>query len=111
MNEVSRAWKRAGEELRINITAPFTLKLEDGRSIKFLALISDFGLSKGTLILDMDDRKEFSTAEKHGYYCSALNPEVYGKYNRKEFIDTLEDWRFIGKEQDKPDWYTGKYYK
>ena len=55
--------------------------------------------------------EDFNIPEKYGYYCSALNPSEYSKYDKKKFIDTLNDLGFYGDESAKPDWYTGEPWR
>ncbi|MCP3930771.1 MAG: hypothetical protein GY705_16915, partial [Bacteroidetes bacterium] len=74
-------------------------------------LVKHFGTELGTIVLDMDD---IDIADNHipKEYCwSGLNSNNYNRYNRDQFIDTLEDWGWYGDETKRPAWYTGKYYK
>jgi hypothetical protein len=32
----------------------------------------------------------------------------YGEYRRQLFIDTLDDWQFLGPDSERPAWYTGR---
>ena len=102
------AWTTAQLDLNIEIETPFILKTKGDKEIKFDLLIKGFGSKKGTLIITTDDMTEFNTPEAHGYYCSALNPIGYSKYDRENFIDTLNDWGYYGDISNKPDWYTGE---
>lgn len=108
--KVIQAWKKASTDLHIKVETPFVIMTET-ESIKFPMLIHDFGLEKGTIILDIDDYRDLSDIPgEHGYYCSCLGPG-YAQYDREEFIDTLEDWGYYGDSRQKPIWYEGKYYK
>ena len=82
----------------------------DGNEHKFLLLVEGFGSKKGTLIITTDNTVDFKIHEKYGYYCSALNPLSYSKYNRENFIETLEDWDYFGESNEKPQWYNGHIY-
>jgi len=104
-------WEQAEKDLEINVTAPFILELKDGRSLIYIARILDFGSRKGTLVFDIEEKSELFVGKEYGYYCSALNMEYYKSYNRKELIETLEDWGYFGEEKNRPNWYSGKYYK
>ena len=101
------AWQQAEKDLGIVIQTPFMLK-EHSEKIFADLFIKDFGSKKGTVILTTDDMEDFNIPEKYGYYCSALNPSEYSKYDKKKFIDTLNDLGFYGDESAKPDWYTGE---
>lgn len=102
------AWRKAEKDLLIKIIAPFDLTDENGQEINYWLLVKDFGSKHGTLILSADDTTDFGIAEKHGYYCSALNTKSYDKYDRELFIDTLNDWGYFGDEANKPKWYNGE---
>jgi len=106
--KVIHAWRQAADDLQIKIQVPFILITADNRTVKYDLLIENFGSKLGTLILSMDDMTEFNTAKKLGYYCSALNPDSYSKYDRANFIDTLNDWGFYGETSNKPNWYSGQ---
>ena len=109
-DKVIQAWKKASTDLQIIVEAPFLIKTHK-EEIEFPMLIHDFGREKGTIILDIDDfRNLFDIPGQYGFYCSCLGP-AYAKYDREEFIDTLEDWGYFGVNQNKPFWYEGKYYK
>ena len=103
------AWKEASTDLKIDIETPFFLQTERGL-IKYDLLIKCFGSENGTLIITTDDISEFGTARKFGFYCSALNPCCYNKYDRENFIETLTDWGYFGMSENKPDWYIGHIY-
>jgi len=106
-----QAWKKASADLQISVEAPFIVPTDKGE-IEFPILIKHFGWVKGTIIFDMNEYHELpDIPELSGYCCSSLNPEVYGEYDREEFIDTLEDWGYFGESESKPAWYEGKYYK
>ena len=108
--KIIQAWKKASTDLNIKVETPFVIRTET-ESIKFPMLIHDFGLEKGTIILDIEDYRDLSDISgEHGYYCSCLG-SGYAQYDREEFIDTLEDWGYYGDSQQKPTWYEGKYYK
>ena len=103
------AWKQAAVDLQISVKTPFKLIDLNGNEIYFSLLIEGFGSKLGTLIITLDDFTHFDLPEEHGYYCSALNLKSYSKYNREDFIDTLEDWQYFGDPHLKPNWYSGKY--
>jgi len=103
------AWKEASIDLKIDIETPFLLQTDRG-VIKYDLLIKSFGSENGTLIITTDDMSEFDTAQKFGFYCSALNPCCYNKYDKENFIETLADWGYFGISENKPDWYTGHVY-
>ncbi len=108
---VIKAWTAAAKELGVSIEVPFEFELDSGEIIKDLLLVKDFGSKLGTLIdsMNLDNRNELiKEASEREYYYSAINLESYKNYNRQLFIDTLNDWGYFGKEEEKPEWYTGK---
>ena len=99
------SWKKASDDLKIKIQAPFMLITKDKGTFQFDLLIEGFGSPLGTVILSIDNMDEFYTPEEYGYYCSALNSDRYETYNRQRFIDTLTDWGYFGEISKTPDWY------
>ncbi len=110
LKKVIEAWLEASSDLNIKIRSPFILTTPDNQELRFELLIENFGRKKGTVILSANDMTDFDTPEKYGYYCSALNPSSYSTYDRKHFMDTLNDWGYCGEEALKPDWYNGKVW-
>ncbi|MBC7556173.1 MAG: hypothetical protein H7195_04350 [Chryseobacterium sp.] len=100
------AWREASEDLCLEIETPFYL--ESGKSkMKFDLLIKNFGSVKGTIIITTNDMSDFNKVNEFGFYCSALNPLHYNKYERENFIETLNDWGYFGEIENKPSWYNG----
>lgn len=104
---IAKSWLQAAEDLGIKITSPFVLTL-DSHEYLFIAFLRNFGSQKGTLICTIDQWKIYlPVARSQGFYCSGL-ADSYAKYDRQEFIDTLDDWGWYGSTENKPSWYTGK---
>ena len=103
---ISNAWREAGSDLGIRVTAPFSFPGDREGVLIYEAHVHDFGGPKGTVVGVLDDvlRDDRSIA---GYYCSNLGVS-YRTYNRQHFIDTLNDWGWYGPEELRPSWYTGK---
>ena len=99
------AWRKAEQDLGIKINPEFTLRLKD-RTRTFLC-IEHFGGPKGTIAASLDDTADFKELTELGFYCSAL-ADSYSTYDRDLFVDTLNDWGFFGKINEKPSWYTGQ---
>jgi hypothetical protein len=98
---ITAAWRTAATELGIRVTAPYQMEAT-GTSITWCALVHDFGYPAGTLVLTMHDRP----LHPAGYGVSLVNPELYGAYDRTTFVETLEDWGWVGAGTP-PAWYTG----
>ena len=100
------AWKQAEQDLGIKINPEFTVRLMN--STKTFLFIENFGGPNGTIATELGDTSDFKELGELGFYCSALNPVSYSNYNRNHFIDTLNDWGFLGEKHKTPDWYTGQ---
>ena len=107
--DIAEAWKTAAKDLAITVVVPFTLEV-DGRSHVCVAWVPDFGGSRGILVVPsrppdfVTHRVLAADAEREGYGASFVNVEVYGRYDRDEFIDTLREWGFTGAEHRRPAW-------
>lgn len=101
------AWRKAAEDLNIDVVAPFDW-CGEGRHYQFIALVKGFGSSLGTLVADIVDEDDSSDiADASGCYWSAISRESYSNYDRDEFISMLNDWGWFGKESERPVWYSG----
>jgi len=106
--EISQAWLQAAKDLGIRVEAPFTLRTPAGDCVAYEARILDFGGPKGTVVGVLNDNAPWKDIRKaNGYYGSNLAPS-YRQYDRKLFIDTLNDWQWFGENAFRPLWYTGK---
>jgi hypothetical protein len=105
--KVVAAWKEAAADLGIRFTSPFVVHTPDGRSHQHLGLVHQFGRRFGTLISVLHEPSE-QTPRPAGddYFWSILGPS-YERYDRQEFIETLDDWQFFGSEVERPSWYSG----
>jgi hypothetical protein len=108
---VVAAWKEAAADLGVRFTAPFVLTLPDGRKQEHLGLVHQFGRPGGTLISVLHEPSEsiWHPADDN-YFMSILGPG-YVRYERQKFIDTLDDWQFLGPESERPEWYSGKSWR
>lgn len=103
-----QAWRLAAVDLRVRVTAPFRLILED-KQVDVIALVHDFGSSSGTIVGTLDAEGDIlaNLASPTDYFVSLVNPECYSTYARERFIDTLNDWQYFG-HLPMPIWYTGE---
>lgn len=102
---MDEAWKKAEQDLEIEIDFKLTLLLKSGR--KTFVLIRNFGAPRGTIVTSIDDTQDFGELQKLGFHCSAIG-NSYLNYDRSLFVDTLNDWGFFGEAHRKPSWYTGE---
>jgi hypothetical protein len=94
------AWQEASEDLGIAVVSPH---LVDGES--FPVHVPLFGSPVGALPVLISDQRYRGNVEEKGYFVSLLNPEVYCKYDRGLFIETLVDWGWFGSTGEAPAWY------
>ncbi|MGH9665213.1 MAG: hypothetical protein ACRD9L_12380, partial [Bryobacteraceae bacterium] len=104
--KIADAWLKAAADLGIKVVAPFKLSVANGEAHWFEAYVADFGGPKGTVVGNLDHSLN-DIRKKHGYYASNLSSS-YETYDRKLFIDTLDDWGWFGEKEKQPPWYTGK---
>jgi hypothetical protein len=103
------AWRRAAEELGIEVIAPFTFTV-DSRTHECTAWVGQFGNARGTLVVVVEppsfalDRQLIADAEREGYKWSALSTALYNRFDRALFIETLSDWQYVGPAALRPDW-------
>ena len=106
--KVVEAWKEAAADLGLKFTTPFVVTLTDDRQQEHLGLVHRFGRRIGTLISVLHEPSEkFPRPEVGDYFWSTLG-SIYSRYDRREFIDTLDDWQFFGAESERPSWYSGR---
>jgi hypothetical protein len=107
--EMIEAWRQAARDLGLKIQIPLKLTV-DGDEINCYLLIEEFGSKKGTVVFSIDEMDDINGPGKAGFYCSALNPLTYGKYDRDHFVETLTDWGYYGDKNNVPSWYKGYVY-
>ncbi len=112
-SKVVEAWRQAAHDLGIRFTSPFTATLQHDRSIECIGFVHHFGRRVGTIISVLKQPSSLADLvgkwQNEDYYISVLG-SGYGNYDRKMFIDTLDDWQFFGPDSERPPWYAGKYW-
>ncbi len=102
---ISNAWRIAADDLGIRVIAPFSFKITRGDMLLAEAHILDFGKQGGAIVLSESNRLD-SEFRRLNCWCSVLS-EHYHTYERKLFIETLNDWAWFGEKGEEPSWYTG----
>jgi hypothetical protein len=105
-----KAWKIAADELGLDIITHLQMNSENGK-VTYPVLVKYFGGKKGTIIARHALFMDYPMPKHKDYHFSAVNADSYSKYNRKTFIETLEDWGYYGDEASKPEWYNGHVYE
>jgi len=83
---------------------------QDGEEHWCAAHLPDFGGPRGMVVgliwppLYKPDAQLESAAKARGLYCSFINPAVYEDYDEDVFKEALNDWGFLGGEDQRPDW-------
>jgi hypothetical protein len=107
-SKVVAAWREAAAELGFEFTAPFTGRTASGEEIDALGLVHKFGRRIGTLIsVGGEPSADVEHPCDDDYTWSCLS-RGYAHYERQTWIDMLNDWQFIGKETERPAWYSGE---
>jgi len=97
------AWRQAATDLGLRLTAPFDTTDKQGRPIQVEGFLPDFGGPSGITFVSFARRIQPANV---GLYGSVLF-EIYRKYERSLFIETLEDWGWFGPADGRPGWYAG----
>ncbi len=103
--KVVAAWREAATDLGFQFTSPFTITASDGHRFEALGLVHQFGETIGTLI-SAEPAAEPYPPVGDGYGVSYLDPSAYGRYDRAEWIEMLDDWGFWGEAPAAPTWYS-----
>jgi hypothetical protein len=72
--------------------------------------VNNFGGPNGTIVLRLDGQHNdevIRAAKADGCYVSIVRGDSYRTYDRKLFVETLDDWGWFGDPQAPPRWYTG----
>jgi hypothetical protein len=104
----SAAWRHAGAELGIDVTAPLELASQGG-PLTYTAFVRCFGGPLGTVVFsaaESEPTRYWEAAKQAGYYCSRLGTD-YDEFDRDLFVGTLNDWGWYGDPAEQPSWYSG----
>src|SRR6187431_251620 len=89
MSPLGHQWLQAARDLRIRVTAPFTLVTAAGQHIEFDALVHEFGAPNGMLLIAAWSEQKAEAASRQGYGFSCMDG---GAYDRQSAIEALKDW-------------------
>jgi hypothetical protein len=104
-HRLSQAWITAAGELGIEVVSPFVLATPQGKNIEYTALVKNFGTVKGMLILSSYDMEKREIASGSGFGYSCLDSDYYRRYERRLFVETLNEWGWKGSKSGQPGWY------
>mgnify|MGYP003345296938 CR=1 FL=1 len=106
---ITAAFIEASSLLDFEFVPSYEARLPNGRTVKSLGLVCEFGAENGTMLFaesSPPSKDDLQSLKKFGYFYSLLFPSYY-TYNEAHFKDTLNDWHFYGTEARTPSWYTG----
>lgn len=108
--EIAQAWLRAGVELGVDVQVDGQIDDVSEPPIRYAVRIPNFGRGLGTFCrhgdapeAEVDRLKEW--AMRAGASWSVLG-DAYSAYDRDLFVETLNDWQWVGENQP-PVWYSG----
>ena len=107
MNKLIEIWKKAAQDLGLDLQTPFSLQLPSGTQINATLLVRNFGARNGMLIFTRsqevwDARSELAD---QGYGFSVWSvPGMDEVYVRNGYIEVLSDWGWAGPPGKKPTW-------
>lgn len=104
--KISEAWREAGVQLGIRVTAPFQFSLDDGEIVVVEAFLPDFGGFNGAVLVGLMDEAQSEQARTKGFFVSALGPD-YQQFDDELFRLTLDDWGWYGPADQQPPWHAG----
>jgi hypothetical protein len=100
------AWRDAGEDLGIAVTAPAELRDAAGQPFWCEAFVPDFGSPAGGLVLSERTARRVREQLRSGDFCYSIHPtRVRTAYERSTFIAELVDWGWFGAADAAPDWW------
>jgi hypothetical protein len=104
--EMSLAWREAGERLGIRVIAPHELELPNGGALVVEAFLPDFGGPRGVAVVSLEDEARCRLASAGAAFTSQLGA-AYRRFDEELFQQTLDDWGWFGAGSAPPIWYTG----
>jgi hypothetical protein len=103
------AFTQAAKDLRFAFFPECEITLPNGKVVRALGLVRDFGSKQGMLIFSGESEpkdEDISALFQLGYVSTVLF-ESYKCYDSEHFKATLNDWPFFGPQASCPSWYTG----
>src|SRR6266550_3454606 len=93
-SKVVAAWREAAADLGFQFTAPFVRRTSSSERLEALGLVHQFGRRVGTLIsVAGEPSAEIEHPCDDDYTSSCLSRTGYTRYDRKDWIEMLNDWQ------------------
>jgi hypothetical protein len=101
--ELIQAWRDAAADLGVRLFAPCQWANTSGGYVTLEAYLPDFGGKNGLYLTDIerDGTEELPTN------LSKLG-DSYRSFDRRHFMETLDDWGWYGETHLKPAWFSGR---
>ncbi len=99
-------WKRAANDLGVEIAVPYVLHATDGAAHEFACLLPQFGGPKGVLLRIAYDKPAADAACAAGFSVSHMDAETRLDFNLESYIDCLRDWGWTADAEPPPAWYS-----
>ena len=107
MNRLQEYLARAGNDLGIQVIAPFEITVGAGKRLLAEALLPQLGASKGMLVVrSYDDIQNISNeVTKLGYGYSVLDEPLPNEdYDLESYEEMFTDWGWASESKTRPDW-------
>jgi hypothetical protein len=103
------AWRAAAADLGVRVVAPYELLMPGKEAVLCEAHVLDFGTRQGAVALSFPTERRIRhlLRARTDLWFSTLG-DSYRTYERKDFIEMLDDWGWYGPADAKPQWFTGR---
>ena len=109
MSRLQDAWRKAAKKLDLEIVVPFEVATKEF-TVKAEVLLKNFGAPLGMLIVTDADAVEAHRKAliKLGYgFVTMEQPDGDYAFDHEEqevFIEMLDEWGWMGKRDEEPEW-------
>ena len=106
--DIEDAWHEAGDDLGIDVEAPYVRESSAGTA-RFVAFLPDFGGPNGMVLGGLGDPDGDLPAQVAGEeeLRYAEVGRAFATYDAEVFRDALDEWGWQGPEGTEPEWYAG----
>jgi len=105
---MASAWQDAADDLGIRFVSPYEIRAGE-QTLQVTGWLPDFGGPRGSLILGRHDVDGlFDLADELGFNAPGLSPSCYETYDRRLYVELLDDLGWFGRRGDAPAWFRGR---
>jgi hypothetical protein len=109
-DKIVAAWLEASKDLCIAVTAPYGVASRGQKPLLCEAFIPDFGSPTGAIAISARSRRKVRPLLREANRWHSELGDGYARYDRRLFIETLNDWGWFGQAHLQPSWYTPPYW-